>query len=145
MKRKLIFISIILAFLLVNVITLSFGKNDLSITACAAQSYAKSVSYNDAVKLNKPVVVTFYADWCGYCRRFIPIHEDLASEFASKYTFVNVNVDAPENQQVVKSFNVRSYPSLFLVNPKTGEKQFINQRYYIDKAQMEKEFNKFLK
>ena len=63
------------------------------------------------VKASKPVIVDFYADWCGPCRRLAPVFEELSSEM-SGVDFVKVNVeDAPD---VAGRFGVRSIPTLVL-------------------------------
>jgi thiol-disulfide isomerase/thioredoxin len=130
---------------MINVITLSFENRFESSKAVASSMYGTSVCYDEAVKIGKPIVVTFYADWCGYCKRFAPVQAELKQEYSSKYTFVNVNADYPENKSLLQKFNIKSYPSLYLVNPNTSKKKFVSQRIYTNKLKMEEEFDSFLK
>jgi len=71
-----------------------------------------------------PVVVDFWAEWCGPCKQIGPALEEISDEMAGKVKVVKVNVD--ENMQVAASLNVRGIPALFLfkdgqvVSNKTG-------------------------
>ncbi|RDC73964.1 thioredoxin [Rhodovulum sp. 12E13] len=71
-----------------------------------------------------PVVVDFWAEWCGPCKQIGPALEEISEEMAGKVKVVKVNVD--ENMSVAASLNVRGIPALFLfkdgevVSNKTG-------------------------
>ncbi|HBH18108.1 MAG TPA: hypothetical protein DDX14_04075 [Cyanobacteria bacterium UBA9579] len=107
--------------------------------------YDTGISWSEAVKLNKPIVVNFYVDWCGYCKRFAPTLENLRKEYKSKYSFVLVNAEDPANQKLVKEYNISGFPSLYLVNPKNNTKEFVNHSLYSQPELLKKELNKFLK
>lgn len=61
----------------------------------------------------QPVVIDFYATWCGPCRRMTPIMEKLAGEFATQVKFVKVNVD--EAPALAQRFGVSGIPALAMV------------------------------
>lgn len=102
-----------------------------------------NLTYNQAMTMNKPVVVEFYADWCGACKRVAPILNEIKPEYASKFNFVNLNIDNPENSVLSNKFNVKSLPSIFIVNPKTGEAKFLNQNNYFSTDTLRKELDSY--
>ncbi len=59
-----------------------------------------------------PVLIDFWAEWCGPCKSLGPTLEEVAAEFAGKVKIVKMNVD--ENSDVPSQFNVRSIPTLIL-------------------------------
>ena len=59
-----------------------------------------------------PVLVDFWAPWCGPCKAIAPILEELAVEFDGKLSIAKVNID--ENNEIAAEFDVRSIPTLLL-------------------------------
>jgi len=64
-----------------------------------------------------PVLVDFWAEWCGPCKAIIPTLEQLADDYAGKLKIGKVNVD--ENRELAQKFGVRSIPFLLII--KNGE------------------------
>jgi thioredoxin 1 len=64
----------------------------------------------DVLKADKPVLVDFWAEWCGPCRALGPILEELATEFGSKATVLKVNVD--ENPELAQQYGIRGIPTM---------------------------------
>jgi len=66
----------------------------------------------EVLKSDLPVLVDFYADWCGPCHAIAPTIDALSNEFEGKVKFVKVDVDA--NQEVASRYDIMSIPTIML-------------------------------
>ena len=74
-------------------------------------------NFTEMVGSNKPVLVDYWAEWCGPCKMVAPILEEVASDMSDKLTIGKVDVD--ENQELAAQLNIMSIPTLVLF--KDGE------------------------
>ncbi len=66
----------------------------------------------DVLKSDTPVLVDFWAEWCGPCKALAPKLEEIATEFSGKVKIIKVNVD--ENQSAPATYGVRGIPTMIL-------------------------------
>ena len=67
---------------------------------------------NDVLKSSLPVLVDYWAEWCGPCKMIAPILDEIAGDYQGKLKIAKVNVD--ENQHVTQKYGIRSIPTLML-------------------------------
>ncbi len=93
----------------------------MSVSAVTDQTFDTEVLMSD-----KPVVVDFWAEWCGPCRMVSPILEEISDEHGDKITVVKLNVD--ENPAIAASYRITSIPTLNVYSGGQVVKQIIGAK-----------------
>ena len=97
-------------------------------------------SFADLVLLSeKPVIVDFWAEWCGPCRMVAPILEEIANTHSSKVTIAKLDVDA--NPQIAQDYKILSIPTLLVFQKGKPVKQIVGAK---PKAALLAEFAEYL-
>jgi thioredoxin 1 len=67
---------------------------------------------DDVLKAERPVLLDFWAEWCGPCKMIAPLLDEIATEFGERVTVAKLNID--DNPKTPQRFNVRGIPTLIL-------------------------------
>ena len=69
-------------------------------------------SFAELIRGDKPVLVDFYAEWCGPCKMIAPILDEVSTAYEGKLSIAKMNVD--ENREIPAKFGIRGIPTLML-------------------------------
>ncbi len=78
---------------------------------------SEKMSFKELVSGETPVLIDFYADWCGPCKAMTPIIKEVASEVGDKARIIKIDVD--KNQTISNKLNIRGIPTFMIY--KSGE------------------------
>lgn len=119
------------------------GKEKAGVTIISEKEFvAKIFDYNDSTARYKgktPIVVDFYADWCGPCRKLGAIMDDVAKKYDGKVIFYKINVD--NNKNIARAFSVQSIPTVLYIKAKEKPARSVG---LLDKSKLIEIIDEFL-
>jgi thioredoxin len=105
----------------------------------STRAVTDSTFESEVLKSSKPVLVDYWAEWCGPCRMVAPVLEEIASEHGSKIDIVKLNVD--ENPEVVRTYGILNIPTLTVFRDGQVAKEIVGAR---PKSALLRELEEFL-
>lgn len=90
------------------------------------KAIANIQEFQKVINQDKPVLLDFYADWCGPCQALLPTVERLADKYKDDFVVRKINVD--KNPQLAQQFKVRSIPALFILKDKEIQEKLVGMQ-----------------
>ena len=91
---------------------------------------------DDVLKSSKPVLVDFWAEWCGPCKAIAPSLDEISKEMDNKLKVIKLNID--ENPNISQEYNIRSIPALMIFKDGKLQSEILGA---LPKSQLEKWIN----
>lgn len=107
--------------------------------------YKIGITYENALKSDKPVLALFYVDWCGYCMKFMPQFNILNKIYKGKYNLVMVNVEDSKNSDLVENIGISGFPTVYILDPKYDNRVLMPHLVYNDLAKFRVELDRYLR
>lgn len=70
--------------------------------------------FNDMINDSTPLLVDFFATWCGPCKMMAPVLNDIKGSFGDRLRIIKIDIDNPANAGIVSHYGIRSVPTLML-------------------------------
>lgn len=127
MQRKYILMPVIIVTMIAGLFAVAYvlsaadNKSDKSIKW--RTDYTKAVE--DAKKYAKPVMIDFYTDWCGWCKKLDKDTYTDSRVVQLSRKFVNIKVDGDKSPDIVKQYKIEGYPTIVFLNAKGKESRRI--------------------
>lgn len=151
MKKKFfLWLFILAAIALFVFMAIVFSKNEpfyqpqQNIKAAIKIPEEGVLTIQEAEKIDRPIVALFYVDWCGYCRKFMPVFGEIAKLYKDKYTFSAINCDNPEYSEMLKKFHIMGFPSVFIIDNKINHKFILSPVVISEKSLLREELDNYI-
>lgn len=115
---------------------LGFGAEAQGKKVVISKQYDRGRSLEKAKEKNKPIIVFFYTDWCGFCQRFAPTFNKITKmkEIKENFAIAFVNCEKEENQEIMHEYNVQGFPTVFVIDKNGKKTQLENSTFFNDDA-----------
>lgn len=144
--NKTIITMVVAAGILAGGLTASYTyAGGIMETKKVPSDYKIGVTYEDAIKSDKPMIALFYVDWCGYCLRFMPKYKTIESIYKNKYNLVMINAENPDMKKIVDDAAITGYPTMYILDPKYDNKIHITNSIYGDLKKLRIELDRYLR
>ncbi|MGD9581476.1 MAG: TlpA family protein disulfide reductase [Vampirovibrionia bacterium] len=107
-----------------------YGSSNAQNMAIIPSEYDKGYSIEDFKGNNKPTVLIFYTDWCGACKRVVPIFDAIRSDLKDNVNFVMVNAD--KDTTMSDKYGIEYYPTVFFIDEKGKRTEIKKEKYFYD-------------
>lgn len=145
MKKKIIIaISILLVTILSSAVCLALNGSVME-KKSKPSDYKIGVAYDEAAASGKPILALFYADWCGYCLKFMPKFQTVNSIYKDKFSIVMLNVEEEENKALVEDVALTGFPTLYILDPKYDNRVLLNNALYLNLGKLRGELDRYLR
>jgi thiol-disulfide isomerase/thioredoxin len=118
---------------------------DLSGEPKKPSEYNIGVEYNQAMKSKKPVLVLFYADWCRYCIKFMPVYQVISEKYADNLDFSKVNVEDKKYEKLVNEIGITGFPTVYIIDPKYDNRVLLSNAFLGSPEQLSKELDRYIR
>lgn len=118
---------------------------DLSGQPKKPSEYNIGIEYNKAMKGNKPVLALFYADWCGYCVRFMPVYKAISEKYKDDLVLAKVNVEDKNYEKVVNEIGITGFPTVYILDPKYDNKVLVSNSVLRSVETLSPELDRFIR
>ena len=144
MKKKIIIAASVVFIAVLAALGIGTVSGAFSTTDLLPSEYKIGISYGKALQANKPAIVLFYTDWCGYCKRFMPKFKTVNKLYKNDYNFVMLNAEAKENAEIVNDAAISGLPTLYILDPKYDNRVHLTNGIYMDLKKLRKELDRYL-
>ncbi len=143
MKKKIIITLLLLAaFMLTSAV--GFAVTNM-MEKKHPSDYKIGISYEEALNSDKPSVVLFYVDWCGYCLRFMPRYKILSTVYKNKYNFVMIDCDNSSYKRLIEDAMISGFPTVYIIDPKYDNRVHLTQGLYGNTFKFREELDRYLR
>lgn len=110
-----------------------------------ASASINALTYEMAMQSDKPFIIMFHTQWCGYCKRFMPKYKMLAELYKDKYNFILLDGDDTSRYYLIRDYAVGGFPTLYIVDPTIDNRILISNTLYDDIGRVQGELDRYLR